>query len=358
MPAVTKLASALAAAALAAAACALPAAAAPRPGPRLSPDRADVFLVSRSGDSVRRIIGGGVEPVAWSPDGRLIADGNTVHGRAVVEIRTASGRLLRRFDAGSRYIQTWLAFSPNGRWIAFTSGYYNKSREADDARLVVVPVAGGRRRVLADLAHGELRWTPDSRSILYLRDDVIGSYPGTPPIARTIRSVDVDGSHGHLVVRRATDEFVISPNGNLVAFLRRIHGSDYELRTVEPSGDDDTLVDTYHYASYLHWAPLRRGVWLYGARGSSGRLLVETLRGRTTGLPSLGPVDWSPDGQLLAGLDGDRVVTVRPDGTHRRVLFRFRLSPSEYTTYVACRPIEWAPDSSRFFIGCSQGETD
>jgi Tol biopolymer transport system component len=58
------------------------------------------------------------------------------------------------------------AWSPDGKWIAFTS-----KREGDDiAQVFVIPAAGGeaRRVTRSPTAPSSVKWTPDGKSVLYI----------------------------------------------------------------------------------------------------------------------------------------------------------------------------------------------
>lgn len=166
-----------------------------RPGPVLTPFL-QLYVVSRSGHAVRRITHDRRDHfgAVWSPDASLIADAITAQRRDKVEVLTPGGRLLRRFDAGGERAGTEPAFSPDSRTIAYADNYYNQRREATDAHLVTRSVAGGPRRVLANLVTERPAWSPDGRTIAYLRDDVVGSFPQKLPLQPAIWTVGAEGS--------------------------------------------------------------------------------------------------------------------------------------------------------------------
>jgi hypothetical protein len=97
-----------------------------------------------------------------SPDGALRCDGATVGGTG----SESEGHLLRRVDdaVAPRILRQGspgdCTFSPDGRWVAFTSrdGLFVTRATLDSTATIVKVVPG---------ASAQLRWTPDGRKILY-----------------------------------------------------------------------------------------------------------------------------------------------------------------------------------------------
>src|SRR2546423_4940280 len=76
-----------------------------------------------------------------------------------------------------------IAWSPNGRSIAYETTYDNRRTGAIDAQLKILGVRRGARRRVADPATVRPSWTPGSRGLVYIRGDVIAVAPDecTPP---------------------------------------------------------------------------------------------------------------------------------------------------------------------------------
>jgi dipeptidyl aminopeptidase/acylaminoacyl peptidase len=123
---------------------------------------------------------------AWSPDGRTIAfvskrgpdpDRNDNWDVFAVDARPgAAPRRLTTFE-GADNAPDWesrLAWSPDGKWIAYIQGGPDKLIYYGLHRLAVVPAAGGAVRVLTsdlDLNVLSPRFTPDGRAIVFLLEE-------------------------------------------------------------------------------------------------------------------------------------------------------------------------------------------
>jgi dipeptidyl aminopeptidase/acylaminoacyl peptidase len=130
----------------------------------------------------------------WSPDGTRIAfismrepdpDRNPDTNVFVVEARTGAEvkKLTQREGPdGGR-----LAWSPDGRWIAYLVGDEPKYFAYSLTRLAVVPAAGGPAKVLTEgldrAVMGPLLWSPDGLSLTFLVEDDRAVYVGRVPAA-------------------------------------------------------------------------------------------------------------------------------------------------------------------------------
>jgi dipeptidyl aminopeptidase/acylaminoacyl peptidase len=155
---------------------------------------------------------------AWSPDGQSIAfvsergvdpDKENDSNVYVVEARvTAQPRQLTKFSGpdGGR-----LAWSPDGKVIAYLQGSEPKYYAYGQNKLALVPVAGGEERVLTaalDRAVGSPVWASDGTSLLVQVEDDRANH-----LAR-VRATD--GVVTRLIEgRRAVSSFTLSPNGKI-----------------------------------------------------------------------------------------------------------------------------------------------
>ena len=114
----------------------------------------------------------------WSPDGKAIAfvrsknDPTTLSGvdTAVFIIPTEGGETKQLTRASDMVIFGYIAWSPDGTWLAYSSSDEDYSPESRTLR--IVPAAGGPSRAVGKLGQGldarvELAWSSDSKRIAF-----------------------------------------------------------------------------------------------------------------------------------------------------------------------------------------------
>jgi tricorn protease len=191
-----------------------------------------------------------------SPDGKLIAF-SYLGDIWVVETIGGTARPVTSHPAHD----LGPVFSPDGRWIAFTS---NRHGSYD---VYVVPVQGGRpRRLTTDSAIDVVcGWSPDGKNILFA-----STRPTDFPPTYELYSVPVEGGRARRITFAEGKEGVYSPTGDRIAYVRG-PGTWYRKGYRGSSNDD---------------------IWICNADGTNNRRLT-TFEGQDTS-----PM-WSADGKSL-----------------------------------------------------------
>lgn len=191
-----------------------------------------------------------------SPDGRQVAF-SYLGDIWIVETIGGIARPVTMHEAHDIYP----VFSPDGRWIAFSS---NRHGSYD---VFVVPVQGGKPRRLtfdsaADFVQG---WSPDGKQVLFSSNRGIGFPP-----AMELYTVPVEGGRERQVTHVEAKQGSFSPKGDRLAIVRG-QGSMYRKGYRGSSNDD---------------------IWLCNADGT-GMQQVTDFVGQDHA-----PM-WAPDGQSL-----------------------------------------------------------
>ena len=196
------------------------------------------------------------ESPAWSPDGTHIAfirrhgdgdvDKTPNHDLFVIEAR-AGGKETRltttTADESGR-----LAWSPDGRSIAYLLGDELKYSAYDQNRLAVIPAAGGQPRILTESLDRPVRsplWTPDGSILMTISDDrseqIARVNPADSRLERLTTGQRVvngftGGADGGLAVIASTPTEVPEIYALEAGKLRRLsHQNDEWVKALQPS---------------------------------------------------------------------------------------------------------------------------
>ena len=230
--------------------------------------RSDGIYVMRSdGSGLRAIRRGGAAAgaigLAWSPDGRRIA----FTDMRQIWVMDADGTHLvciDRVDDGRTAVGP-PAWSPDGRWIAFSASSREPSTDTWKRDVWVVRADGSKVRRLVEtpqLGVWDVAWSPDGRRIAVTLD----------PWFPNLYVMNADGTHP----RALTPGFMAtspewSPDGRKIVI-------SHALPTTSNGGWD---------------------IWVVDARtGSRHRLVRGSIE------PARYPA-WSPDGRMIAFVRGD-----------------------------------------------------
>ena len=150
----------------------------------------------------------------WSPGGtRIVYDRIRRPGLAIVDV-VRTQRSSVRLPVMAREAD----WSPDGHRLAFQGG---GPGNYDWGSIYVANVDGsGLRKVTKDLKaseeHEHVRWSPDGRTLLFIREGVVGS---TGQSETRIYAVSAGGGTPRLVLARSTVTSVSwSPNGKQIAY--------------------------------------------------------------------------------------------------------------------------------------------
>lgn len=204
----------------------------------------------------------------------------------------------------SGVLQAGPRFSPDGRWVAYTSRVLTRDRAI---RLLRADGTGDRRLVTRN-GGSSLSWTPDGRQLVYEEPEVHRTFS----VFDDLRAVDVETGRVRRLTRglRAREPDV-SPDGRTVAFVRQ-QGTGAELALLALAGGEPrtlTRSEPETQWSSPRWSP--DGSRLAASRWSPGGFLDVVL------------VD-PASGEVVDELTHDRAKDVEPtwtpDGGH--VVFR------------------------------------
>jgi eukaryotic-like serine/threonine-protein kinase len=128
---------------------------------------------------------GGQWPVSWSPDGKnlLVVTNSTATGNDIWVLPLGENGTPYEFLATPAQ-ENWAAFSPNGRWVAFSY-----KAPGEDTQLYVTTFPKSNRRWLVSARGGfQARWRRDGKELLFLATN------GTLTTSLMAADVDSEGS--------------------------------------------------------------------------------------------------------------------------------------------------------------------
>jgi Tol biopolymer transport system component len=234
-----------------------------------------------------------------------------------------------------------MSYSPDGRSLVYagrsgTAGIWTAAADGSHKRQVLDP-ATTKFDGHATYLTFDPRWSPDGKRIVFTalyETRAEGGEDGEVDEHFRVATIGADG-RGLTVVRPGASPSW-APNGKRIAYIRR--NGVYTVRT-DGTGRKQLLAQSSLFRDHLDYAPDgRRLAFLeYRDAGTVIRVLdVATGKVTTLATPAGERIDavvWAPNGKRLAYVSAPRVgegertppssvVTVRPDGSDRKVKFQ------------------------------------
>lgn len=325
------------------------------------------MVVAADGSSPARRLLPGSAP-SWSPDGSKLA----VRRGAHVWVARADGRGARRVSRGTGSPSGSIEWEPGAETRpVWTAGgrriLFSRLSHVPGELVAISPANGQRRRLTRNRAHElEPSWSPNGRRIAFVR--VVGRGPTRTQEICVMRA---DGTRFRRLTRGKLDsQPTWSPDGTRIVFKRQtgtetaalylvpaaggrlkrlaplttghpawapgrliaVDGIELMSPAGKPAGRA-TYPTEFMRDSQLDWAPDgRRFVFLRYENLQCRQCEIEYLVTGELGTSSVRRIDtsfeefispsWSPDGRRIAAVtaEGGRLITMRPDGSDRRVV--------------------------------------
>jgi TolB protein len=183
----------------------------------------EVRVLTTRGTKLRTVPGAVAEP-RWAPDGRrLIALTDDCCTWSIIDLRTGAQDAVL-VDAGNGDPTPCSpAWSPGGRWIAFS--------QADPSGLGLYDVRRRRERLLK-FGGSHADWAPNGRRLVF---DTTEECVGGPSRRASIFVARTDGRGLRRLARNASDP-AWSPDGRRIAFVRIVGRNNPEIYVMNADG--------------------------------------------------------------------------------------------------------------------------
>jgi len=135
------------------------------------PERSGLFVSPATGVQTREAVlndPSGAWPVSWSPDGRsilFVTNGPTTSND--IWVLPLSGDRMPKPYQRTEASENWATFSPDGRWVAFSS---TASSDVPEVYVTRFPTPGRAWRISAE-GGTQARWRKDGKEIFYIAPD-------------------------------------------------------------------------------------------------------------------------------------------------------------------------------------------
>jgi len=198
----------------------------------------------------------GVSQPAWSPRGRFVAFTQAVRHHTPsadvyweVMVANARGLSIRNFSNGYATLNYDPSWSPDGKQVAFAAGWHG-------GFIVIADADGSNQRPLAATSSGVYTllpsspsWSPDGRRILYTKIPAGLTVPD-------VHVIDADGNNPRLVASNA-EQPAYSPDGSRFAYVAepQYAGSGGNIVVANADGSDPHVITRLHADLHPAWSP-------------------------------------------------------------------------------------------------------
>jgi Tol biopolymer transport system component len=320
-------------------------------------DGGGIFVMGRTGESVRRVTRQGFKP-AWSPDGSELAfttqnvelTPQNTQGQSELWVVNVNSGVQRHLNVGDAVLANW---SPHGRRIAYTKRL-GDGRQRD---IWTSPSGTGESTPVTNDAANDWGavWAPDGQHLYFTSDRA-----GSMNLWRVAIDEETGKTLGQPEPITTPAPFVahptISGDGSRIAYSSVLQSRNIQKLALEPATGVPKGEPTWLTTGSRSWAnpdPSPDGQWIaFYSSAPEEHLFV--VRNDGTGLRQVTNdaavtervPRWSPDGKWIAYFSNRRSATfqaskIRPDGSDLQLL----TEASDDVRY----PI-WAPDGARMAI--------
>jgi Tol biopolymer transport system component len=255
-----------------------------------------------------------------------------------VDLDTMTGKPVSAPHRVSLVPASEASISDDGQWIALVAGTDAQPGTPPIRKLLIIPSAGGDERMLDSAPRIERpRWTPDGKSIYYIRGRGNG-----PALARISASGGQPDS-----LAPAAGLIGVSPDGRRVAYYPQGIGDPVAVIVADMQGRRIGRSKMLDNDLYRIWSRSQPGT-LLGSRDFEPKTLetVSLDNGKISPFPVNDPFvvapQFSPNGRLVAAPstvdDRWQIVVIDAAAKRRRVL-RTDVEPEQGS-------IQWSPDGS------------
>lgn len=297
----------------------------------------EIHVIGADGAGDRRVarVSDSIGPLAWAPDGKRLAFGKrgrsslqqdglcilNVEGPEDLDPKLVAKTALRRSSGAP----AWIAWSPDGRRIAYDVEFHGQRKEPDGFgdwghvdvswfELHLMNADGSARQTLG--AGRQPGWSADSHRLAFVEPEKEKS---------RLWSSDVLGSGGRSCVDVDAEIFgaAWSPGASMLAFTT----GDGRLFAIQMDGTGRRELCSGQGSNHnLAWAPDGRRIAFDSFKDGHLNLFVVNedgtgLRRLTSDIRTYRPA-WSADGKHLAFESGDEIAVIDSDGTNLRRIAR------------------------------------